>query len=130
VEAAEAAAAAIKSPRVVGANDERASGRGVYSVILLFKIYIIRSSGVCGGGDTRRRGCRRRTRRSVGRRRKCVCVCRTRAGRGRVCVRPVYPRDDAPRCTADGLRAVVAGRARPVRVPRYSFGVVHPHAVL
>jgi len=56
--AAAASEAAIKSPRVVGANDERASGRGV-CVALLFKINIIRGGdgGVCGGGgDTRRRG--------------------------------------------------------------------------
>lgn len=46
---------------------ERRTREWPWRVILLFKIYIIRSGGVCGGGDTRRRGCRRRTRRSVGR---------------------------------------------------------------
>lgn len=51
-------------------------------------------------------------------------------GEGGVCVRPVYARDDAPRCTADGLRAAVAERERPVRVPRYSSGVVLPRALL
>jgi len=40
VEAAEVAAAAIKSPRVVGANDERASGRGVCVVLYYYSKYI------------------------------------------------------------------------------------------
>lgn len=82
----------------------------VRSVILLFKIYIILDGGVCGGGDTRRRGCWWRTRRAVGRsvraaRGASACAARQRAG-ARECL-------SVP-CTRGITRRVI-------RVPRYSF---------